>query len=191
MAVIDDSAKERIDDLIGRLHPRTARSGVIQELQELFGAGRFPDPPPSGFLSGRMITTSVHPTFDGLARGIADLWMPWLGKSFEPANERGVNVLIPSARGPLKAFWPSYEPEAERSDAIDVFPFETRRAPGEVDPDVEVLKIDYDIAANPSFVIRNILDELVEVSGGFYLGKILYRHRGIYRPVGFFTLSVS
>ena len=189
MAVIDDSAKERIDDLIGRLHPRTARSGAIEELQELFSAGRFPDPAPSGFLSGRMITTSVHPLVDGLARAIADLWMPWLGKSFEPANERGVNVLIPSARGPLKAFWSSYEPEAERADGIDVFPFTTRRGPGEVDPDVEVLKIDYDIADNPTFVIRNILDELVEVSNGFYLGKILYRHRGVYRPVGFFTLA--
>ena len=155
----------------------------------MFRTGRAPDPQPSGFLSGRMLTTSIHPAVDGIARGISEVWMPWLGKSFDPATERGANVLAPSARGPLKALWPSYEPEAARPDAIDVFPFLTRRGSGEIDPEVEVLKIDYDIDENPTFLIRNILDELVELEAGFYLGRALYRHRGAFRPIGFFTLS--
>jgi hypothetical protein len=62
-------------------------------------------------------------------------------------------------------------------------------APGELDPGVDVLKIDYDFDANPDFVIRRILDELVEVDAGLYLGKILYRWKGTFRPIGFFSLE--
>ncbi|HEX9236716.1 MAG TPA: hypothetical protein VF972_10610, partial [Actinomycetota bacterium] len=64
----------------------------------------------------------------------------------------------------------------------------TRVAPGAVDPDVEVLKIDYDFEANPGFLIRRILDEVVQVDAGTYLGKILFRIGPRLRPIGFFSL---
>ena len=115
--------------------------------------------------------------------------MPWLGKSFDPQAMTGVNVLTTGARGPMRVVWPGYEPEREFADRIEAFPFRNRIAPGEVDPGVDVLKIDYDIAANPQFVIRRILDELVQVEEGFYLGKILFRRQGAWRPIGFFTLE--
>jgi hypothetical protein len=54
---------------------------------------------------------------------------------------------------------------------------------------VKVYKIDYDFDENPSFVIRSILDELVEIEDGLYLGKILYRVAGRFRPIGYFTLE--
>ncbi|MGH2538268.1 MAG: hypothetical protein ACRDHL_12805 [Candidatus Promineifilaceae bacterium] len=34
-----------------------------------------------------------------------------------------------------------------------------------------MLKIDYNLAANPRLTIRRVLDELVQVGAGLYLGK--------------------
>jgi hypothetical protein len=51
-----------------------------------------------------------------------------------------------------------------------------------------VLKIDYDIDANPGFLIRDILDELVEVGSHTYLGKVHMRRGGKWKMVGYFAL---
>jgi hypothetical protein len=61
--------------------------------------------------------------------------------------------------------------------------------PGALDPDLEVLKIDYDFEANPGLLIRRILDELVQVGRGVYLGKVLFRLGGRFHPIGFFSLE--
>jgi hypothetical protein len=39
-----------------------------------------------------------------------------------------------------------------------------------------VLKIDYDSGENPAFLIRDILDELVQVVPNVYHGKVLLGH---------------
>ncbi len=117
--------------------------------------------------------------------------MPWLGKSFDPERSEGVNILIPQARRALNVVWRSYEPVRVTADAIEAFPFRTRVAPGELDPEVNVLKIDYGFEANPDFIIRRILDELVQVEPDFYLGKILYRRKGRFHPIGFFSLETT
>ena len=62
-----------------------------------------------------------------------------------------------------------------------------RIEPGAADPDVRVFKIDYDFEANPG-LIRRILDEMVQVAPGRYLGKVLFRARGTFHPIGFFSL---
>lgn len=181
--------RSRLRDIQERLSPDSARAFALTELDEIFRSGRTPDPVPGGMCRGRFITMSVWGPSDSLSRRIASLWMPWLGKSFDPAAMRGVNVLTKGARGPMRALWPSYEPERELDDRLEAFPFRNRVAPGELDPGVDVLKIDYDFDGNPSFLIRRILDELVEVDEGLYLGKILFRRQGEWVPVGFFTLE--
>jgi hypothetical protein len=181
--------RARIDELHRQLDPHSAHSEAISELDAMFGSGSTPQPQPEGFKRGRLITTSIAQSVDGVARRIAGLWMPWLGKSFRPETQVGVNILTRSAIRPLNFLWPSYVPERETPDGIEVFPFRTRVAPGELDPAVDVLKIDYDFDANPDFIIRRILDELVEVDAGFYLGKILYRRKGTFRLIGFFSLE--
>ncbi len=182
-------ARARIDDLKDRLQPSRARERALGDLDALFVSGRAPGPAPDGFLPGELLTTSIGPAADTAVRRIASVWMPWQGKSFEAADSTGVNILTPNARGPLRMLWPSYEPESEDPESLKVLSFNTRVAPGEVDPTVHVLKIDYDHTGNPDFVIRKILDELVQVDEGFYLGKILYRWRGSFTPIGFFTLG--
>jgi hypothetical protein len=170
------------------LRPAAVRRRSIARLDELFAGGRAPDPQPDGFLDGRLVTMAVHPLLDGFVRRVADIWMPWLGKSFDASTEMGINVLVPKARGPMRLLWPSYEPERTLADRIEVFPFRTRIAPGELDPQVDVLKIDYDFDANPGFLIRRILDELVQIDERDYLGKILFRMGSGFRNIGFFSL---
>ncbi len=181
--------RRTIEDIQDRLRPDQARAWAVARLDELFRSGSAPDPAPEGFLSGRLVMTSTWEWLDLFGRRFADLYMPWLGKSFEPSTATGVNVLLPSARTPMRVIWRNYVPERELADRIEAFPFRTRIAPGEVDPDVDVLKIDYDFEANPSFMIRRILDELVQVDSGFYLGKVLFRRQGSWVPIGYFTLE--
>jgi hypothetical protein len=170
------------------LRPSNVRKRAIERLDAIYASGRTPDPRPDGFLQGRLVTLAVHPILDGFVRRVADLWMPWLGKSFDPTTETGVNILVPKARFPMRLLWPSYEPERVFVDRIEAFPFRTRIAPGELNPDIDVLKIDYDFEANPGFVIRRILDELVQIDKTDYLGKILFRTRSGFRNIGFFSL---
>ena len=125
---------------------------------------------------------------DATVRGIASMYMPWLGKSFDRDAQSGINLLTPGAKTPMKVLWPNYEPEREMADRIEAFPFRTRIDAGAVDPGLQVLKIDYDSEPNPSFIIRKILDELVQIDEGLYLGKILYRTKKSWRPIGFFSL---
>lgn len=189
--VVDQASDVRreLDEVRQRLTPAFQRAWAIARLDELFRAGRAPDPLPDGFLSGALLTTSVAGAVDALARRVAGLWMPWLGKSFAPSTNEGLNVLTSGARAPMRALWPSYVPERELADRLEAFPFRTRVAPGELDGDVTVLKIDYDFEANPDLLIRRILDELVQVADGLYLGKILLRRRSKWQLIGFFSLE--
>ena len=171
-----------------RLSPDASREWALGRLGELFSSGRTPAHP-DGFLKGTLVASSTWGSFDAVVRRIAGLYMPWVGKSFDAAAIAGVNVLISSAQKPMRVLWPSYEPERILADRLEAFPFITRIAPGELDPDVDVLKIDYNFEANPTFVIRRILDELVEVDEGLFLGKILMRRRGKWSTLGYFTLE--
>ena len=182
--------RQTFEELRRRLRPSSQRDWALERLNELFRNGRAPDPPLEGFLKGELITTSIAGPADATVRKIADMWMPWLGKSFDRSSKTGLNVLVRSARTPMNVLWPNYEPVRETDDRIEVFPFRTRIAPGELDPETSVLKIDYDIEANPSFLIRRLLDELVRVDDGLYLGKILMRSQSNWRAIGFFSLEV-
>jgi hypothetical protein len=51
------------------------------------------------------------------------------------------------------------------------------------------MKIDYDSEENPRLLIRDILDELVQVVPGAYLGKILLRRAETWRLLGYFALQ--
>ncbi len=182
-------ARARLQEIQDRLRPDVVRAAVLNELDTMFRAGSTPDPLPDGMLRGRLVTTSIWAPWDAFNLRVARRWMPWLGKSFDASAMGGVNVLHKSARGPLRALWPSYEPEREVDDRLEAFPFRTRVAPGEVDPAVDVLKIDYDFDANPQFIIRRILDELVDIDDGLYLGRVLFRTRDRFVPIGFFSLA--
>jgi hypothetical protein len=179
-----------IDRLAERLRPSVNRAQVLARFDEMFRVGAPPDPLPDGFHPGRFLATSIWGPFDSFTLGLSRLWMPWRGKVFDRGTQEGVNRFAQAAasRVALKAVFPSYTPERSTSDRIEAFPFRNRVAPGELDPDVSVYKIDYDFEANPDLLIRRILDEIVQVAPGRYLGKILFRASGRFYPIGFFSL---
>jgi hypothetical protein len=178
-----------LEDLADGMHPSVQRARTLRRLDALYRTGHLPDPLPSGFLPGRLLTTAIWGPFDGLVRRIAGLWMPWMGKSFDPESMTGVNRFTPDARLPMRALWPGYAPVLAERDRMEAFEFRNWIGPGAADPDLEVLKIDYDFEANPSLLIRRILDETVQIGDGLYLGKVLYRWRGAFHPIGFFSLE--
>ena len=184
------SARSRLEEAESLLAPRVVRARAIGELNDLFRQGSAPDPPPNGFLAGRAITTAVQPGADAVLRRVAAVYMPWLGKTFYAEREEGVNVFAASAVLPIRALWPRYTGLRQAGDRVEGFPFRTRSAPGEADPDTKVLKIDYSGRDNPA-PVRRVLDELVRIEEGLYLGKVLVWLRGRYVVVGFFELAAQ
>jgi hypothetical protein len=169
------------------------RREAHDSLNRIFRLGNPPSRPLNGPQRGILVTPTTFATLDPLFRGIARAWMPWVGKRFDSANETGDNLLLASARVPVKLMWPSYELESAGEERYAAFRFRTHTDPGTIDSDRDTLKIDYDSDDNPAFLIRNILDELVEVVPGAYLGKVLLR-RGTpkaqrWNLVGYFALE--
>ena len=180
--------RSTLRELEDRLRPRANHTRTIGQLEAVFRAGRVPDPLPDGFLHGRFVSTVTRPLIDAAARRLTDLWMPWLGKTFDATARTGRNVVTASSRPGMRLIWPDHRP-VETGGRIEAFPFITWVGPAALDSDLEVLKIDYDHDASPDRILRRILDELVEVDDGFYLGRALVRVRDRLRPAGFFTLE--
>jgi hypothetical protein len=152
----------------------TDRDSALGELGELFRTGT-PSVGIDGPTQGTLVGFTLHPVFDKALAAITALWLPWAGKQFHSEEQRGDNLLLGSARWPSKLLWPLYRTR-EAGDKRVAFDFETRVEPGAVDPDRDVLVIDYaPVASNPALIIRSIRDELVEISPGTHLGKMLWR----------------
>jgi hypothetical protein len=165
------------------------RKGASDELQKLFARGK--PAKPTGQTEGILVTWTMHPLADRVIGAITDSWMPWLGKKFDPANKRGVNTLTDSARWPAKLIWPLYSTK-DSPLGRSAFDFKTYTDAGKLDPEVQVLVIDYEsVPENPNLLIRQIRDELVEIVPGANLGKMLVRvprRRGLF-PALYFALK--
>ena len=186
---VDDAARKAwawIEELGNRAG--SDREGAEAELDTLFALGRAPQGL-DGATEGILVAPLIQPQVDRVARAITSLWMPWQGKSFNAAAGRGDNRLTGETRWIAKLLWPRYgTKEGDQGERL-AFDFETRVEPGMLDPDTEVLVIDYaPVDDNPRLIIKSIRDELVEIVPGANLGKILYRRGGSYRNIGFFAL---
>jgi hypothetical protein len=183
--------RQRLVELSDALHPRVNRSRALAELDRMFVSGSAPDAPPDGFLPGRLLATTTWGPWDSVVARLARAWMPWEGKRFDASAATGLNrfTVLPGVRTGFRILWPGFRPVLDTGKRIEAFEFRTGVAEGAVDPGVKVCKIDYDFEANPRLLIRRILDELVQVDDGVFLGKVLLRARGSFRPVGFFMLE--
>ncbi len=168
------------------------RAEAHDSLNRIFRLGTVPEPMLDGRFDGVAITPTIFAGADPALRTLASLWMPWLGKRFDAETQTGDNVMLPSARLPSKLFWPSYQFRRLSDGCYAAFRFRTYSGAGALDQERRVLKIDYDWDENPSLLIRDILDELVQVVPDVYLGKALLRSGGPTRPswrlVGYFAL---
>jgi len=159
-----------------------------ESLNRIFRLGVPPDPPLDGPTRGILVTPTIPRPADLGLRALASAWMPWTGKRFDASAQTGDNLLIAGARPIARVLFPSYRLEP-LGGGYAAFRFRTYVGPGQVDSDRETLKIDYDSDENPRLLIRDILDELVQIVPGAYLGKVLLRRKDAWRLLGYFALE--
>lgn len=145
--------------------------------QTKFMNGRLPEPSPDGFYRGSAYLLGGRP-------------VPWLGKSFEPGNSRGFNIFTPRGASLLRVMTPFYKLFRLNDDGnTDAYYFATSTGSGFKDPTIETFKLDYDSSENP-FLIRIILDEIVQTAPDEYLGKVHMKvFPGFYSTIGYFGLK--
>lgn len=102
------------------------------------------------FLRGKVPKVLPNGFYKGTVTGLNTTWQ---GKKFDASRSAGINVF------------------KEGSNKTENFPFKTSVGKGVQDTNMDVLKIDYSSNKSPWW-IRYILDEVVEVSPGKYLGKV-------------------
>lgn len=112
----------------------------------------------------------------------------WTGKTFDAPSGRGYNRLTASARVPMGLAMPTYRFRRMGRELIG-FDFEHRIDQSPFAPHGQVRAITYDLPEFKSpLVMPNIRDEIVELVPGVYLGRVLHRHHGSWRLVGYFAL---
>jgi hypothetical protein len=168
-------------------HERTA---ALTELEACFRAAETPGPI-DGPTRGRVLTTTLGYGLDAITGGLAHLWMPWKGKTFNPEAKEGRNLFTTGFRPIQQVLWPGYDidyPEVDRR--YSTFPFTTWEGPSAFTPGGnDVLKIDYEHPQSP-WLIRDILDELARIEDDLHLGQALLRFRGGLHRVAWFELRI-
>jgi hypothetical protein len=164
------------------------RGNALAELEACFRSGATPSAI-DGPTRGRLLTTTLGYGLDAVTGGLTRLWMPWKGKRFDPEAKEGRNIFTTGFRPAIRVFWPGYEIEyAEGDRRLSTFPFTTWQGASSYTPsDADVLKIDYEHPQSP-WLIRNILDELIQIEDGLYLGQALLRIRGTLHRAAWFEL---
>lgn len=120
------------------------------------------------FLKGTVPSPTPEGLYNGSVPGYPTL--SWLGKKFNAKDHTGINLF------------------QEGNKQIEKYPFKTTVGKGLQDKNLDVLKIDYDISENP-FWLRWIVDEVVQVAPGSYLGKLNLRLPGYTGAVLYFELK--
>ncbi|HLF78301.1 MAG TPA: hypothetical protein VJB57_12515 [Dehalococcoidia bacterium] len=164
------------------------RHVALDILGRLFRLGRAPRP--DGRYEGELLGLSTGLLSDPFFEWLTRIYLPWLGKTFDAATSTGDNVFVDNAwsRATEKLGWPEYRVHSDDPPGtVRVFPFRSYVAKGIEDPDLDVLRIDYGHSPNP-LPVRRVVDEVVELPGGYILGKAHMRGLREFRRVCFFGL---
>jgi hypothetical protein len=169
---------------------KTDRRGGFQALNTLFREGVIPAPALDGSYQGELVALDLAPGLTPLVGALLRAWMPWQGKTFQRGVRTGDNLLDRSSWRLAHILWPFYRGYRDvQAKTYRAFEFRTYVGSGLADPDLRVMKIDYDLPGNPSLSIRRVVDELVQVDEGVYLGKAHLRWWwGRRQRVAFFLL---
>ena len=190
-----DEASDNASDAIRNAQSllKQDRTKGLAALNDAFRAGIPPDPPLDGPYHGELLALDIAPLVTQSLELLTSLWMPWKGKYFTANENKGDNLFGQKSRTALRIIYPFYGGIAENNaETFRAFVFKTSVADGMVDADRKVLKIDYHLPDNPALTIRRIVDELVQVADGVYLGKIhLKWWWGKWQMIGYFSLRVK
>jgi hypothetical protein len=164
------------------------RPGAEDATAALFAAGE-PSRGIDGQTDGMLVGWVAPRPFTRVLRPITRVWLPWQGKHFVAAEDRGTNLLTRSARLPAKLPWPLYRTRPAENGRW-AFEFETRVEPDALGGAQDVLVIDYKpVKDNPRLIIRSVRDELVWVAGGAHIGRVLLRMpNGSHHNTAYFAL---
>ena len=170
------------------------RSQGLSALNALFRSGTVPAPAPDGRYQGEFLALNFAPGITQLSEWLANLWMPWLGKTFDASHQTGDNILSKDSYLLARVFNPLYRGfMADGPATYRAFAFRTYTGPGVADPDRIVHKIDYNLKENPALTVRRVLDELVQLDEGIYLGKAhvhwWWQPAGNWQTVAYFALT--
>jgi hypothetical protein len=140
-------------------------------------------------VEGKLPSVAPDGFYEGSAYMLGDRSVPWLGKSFEAANSVGFNIFTPLGASLLKITTPFYKLFRKNADGnTAAYYFKTSTSRGFRDLQIDTYKLDYDSPENP-FLIRMILDEIVEIAPQEFLGKVHMKvFPGYYATIGYFGL---
>ena len=166
------------------------RPRALDALERSFASGTLPERV-DGFHAGRLVASTVGYGLDVVVESLSRVWMPWRGKTFDASAGDGWNVFDPRGRWVARALWPRYEirGRAEASRYDRAFRFLTSVGESALVPGPTVVRIDYDLDENPSWPIRRVLDEVVEIDADLLLGQALLDFRGAWRRAAWFCLE--
>ena len=167
------------------------RAKGLATLNSLFRSGTPPAPPLDWRYRGELIALDISPGLTQPFQSITATWMPWLGKTFNASQQRGDNIFTRDSYLMARIFNPFYRGFiSDKPGTYRCFSFRTYTAPGLMDPDRSVLKIDYHLKDNPALTVRRILDELVQIDDNLFLGKAhVHWWWGGWQTVAYFTLT--
>ena len=161
----------------------------LAEVQECFAGGKAAEGL-VGFRRGRIIATTCGYGLDAPFEAMARVWMPWRGKHFSRQAAEGVNLFTVGGRRAIRTVFPRYRGLGDDEEGTSAFRFVTSIAPSVSHPDVTVLRLDYrGVRENPSFPLRRVVDELVQIDEALYLGQALMSWGGRPHRVAWFSLG--
>ncbi len=161
----------------------------LAEVQECFAGGK-PAEGLVGFRRGRIIATTCGYGLDAPFEAMTRVWMPWRGKHLSRQAAEGVNLFTVGGRRAIRTAFPRYRGLGDDEEGTSAFRFVTSIAPSVSHPDVTVLRLDYrGVRENPSFPLRRVVDELVQIDEDLYLGQALMSWGGRPHRVAWFSLE--
>jgi hypothetical protein len=161
----------------------------LAELESCFAEGK-PAEGLVGFRAGRLLATTVGYGLDGVLESVGRVWSPWLGKEFSRQAPEGLNVFTRGGRRAIRIVFPRYRGLTPGERGASGFRFVTSIGRSDTHPGTSVLRLDYrPVTANPSFPVRRVVDELVQVEAGIFLGQALVVWGGSLRRVAWFSLE--
>lgn len=159
-------------------------------LDNIYRRGILP-PPLNGRYWGEFLTSNFNPVVDSWLDAITEIWLPWQGKKFNANTNTGDNIFTNDGLLLAQLIWPlynSYVPDTRGRSLA--FSFQSSVGQCLLEPDIEVLRLNFDLPVNPQFLIRDLVDQLVQIDDDFYLGKAILKHpEGGWFCAAYFTLK--
>jgi hypothetical protein len=161
----------------------------LAEVQNCFAGGKAAEGL-IGFRRARLIATTCGYGVDGPLEAMARMWMPWRGQHFSRQAAEGANLFTVGGRRAIRTVFPRYRGLGDDEVGTSAFRFVTSIAPSVSHPGVTVLRLDYrGVGENPSFPIRRMVDELVQIDEDLCLGQALMTWGGRPHRVAWFSLE--